>query len=220
MSVAIVRKLARFTGIPFSIAADEFRDLAKNSPTLLIIQLHRQSRLFPDIYYNWYGQHFTLIHDLENITMSGTLKSMWERCSTTHMRPGTKLPPGQSYLRPSQTVPCMDSQWTPACGSTKTGQQTSMKNPHQPNISSGSLGSSCHSVWILENHISHLSSLWVLQRLVPGRPETGSHLGYLTLLNTQSQLAWAQSLQAQVPGMIPGRKRRKERNTIVIGNQN
>ena len=33
------------------------------TPTLLLIHLHRKSQLFPDIYYNWYGTHFTLMHD-------------------------------------------------------------------------------------------------------------------------------------------------------------
>ena len=33
------------------------------TPTLLLIRLHRKSRLFPDIYYDRYRTHFTRMHD-------------------------------------------------------------------------------------------------------------------------------------------------------------
>ena len=44
-------------------AAEEFRDSASRTHCLLLVRLHRKSLLFSDIYYDRYGQHFTLMHD-------------------------------------------------------------------------------------------------------------------------------------------------------------
>ena len=63
VSVAIVRKPARYMAILFSTAADEFRDESEASPTLLLVQLHWDSRLFPDVYFDQYHHHFTIMHD-------------------------------------------------------------------------------------------------------------------------------------------------------------
>ena len=61
--VAIVRKPSHFTGIPFALVVAEFQETTKTTPTLLIVWLHCRSQLFPDIYYNRYQKHFTLMHD-------------------------------------------------------------------------------------------------------------------------------------------------------------
>ena len=63
VSVGVVWKPARYAAIPFTTAADEFRDDADDSPTLLLVWLHRHSRLFPDLYFDWYHQHFMVMHD-------------------------------------------------------------------------------------------------------------------------------------------------------------
>ena len=63
VSVGVVWKLARYAAIPFATAADEFRDDADDSPTLLLLRLHWHSRLFPDLYFDWYHQHFMVMHD-------------------------------------------------------------------------------------------------------------------------------------------------------------
>ena len=63
MSVGVVRKLAWYTVIPFASAADEFQDNSEDSPTLILVQLHWHSRLFPDLYFDQYHQHFTVMHD-------------------------------------------------------------------------------------------------------------------------------------------------------------
>ena len=64
MSVAVVRKLSRHDGLPLLTASEEFRDSANETThSLLLVRLHRKSLLFPDIYYDRYGQHFTLMHD-------------------------------------------------------------------------------------------------------------------------------------------------------------
>ena len=53
VSVTIVRKPARHLGLPFTAAAGEFWENEDETPTLLLIRLHRKSRLFPDIYNDW-----------------------------------------------------------------------------------------------------------------------------------------------------------------------
>ena len=60
--VGIVRKLARYVAIPFATAADEFRDDMDDSPTLLLVWLHWHSRLFLYLYFDWYHQHFMVMH--------------------------------------------------------------------------------------------------------------------------------------------------------------
>ena len=59
--VAIVWKPARYVAIPFSTAADEFRDDSKGFPTVLLVWLHWHFQLFPDVYR--YHQHITVMHD-------------------------------------------------------------------------------------------------------------------------------------------------------------
>ena len=63
VSVAIVQKPARNFGLPFVAAAEELREDVKMTPTLVLVWLHWKSLLFPDIYYDRCGTHFTLMHD-------------------------------------------------------------------------------------------------------------------------------------------------------------
>ena len=64
MSIAVVRKPSWHDGLPFVTAAEEFRESANETThSLLLVWLHRKSLLFPDIYYDRYGHHFTLMHD-------------------------------------------------------------------------------------------------------------------------------------------------------------
>ena len=63
MSVDVVRKPSWHDGLPFLTAAEEFQDGANETThSLLLVWLHRKSLLFPDIYYDQYGHHFTLMH--------------------------------------------------------------------------------------------------------------------------------------------------------------
>ena len=50
--VAVMQKLAWHSGLPFAAAEEELWGAAKRDP-----------QLFPDIYYDLYGTHFTLMHD-------------------------------------------------------------------------------------------------------------------------------------------------------------
>ena len=61
--VAIVQKPAQYVGLPFSTAADEFWEDVEVTPTLLLVRLHWHSELFPDVYFDWYHQHFILLPD-------------------------------------------------------------------------------------------------------------------------------------------------------------
>ena len=59
VSVTVVR----FAVVPFSSAADKFRQDFDYSPTLILVWLHCRSKLFPDVYFDQYNQHFTIMHD-------------------------------------------------------------------------------------------------------------------------------------------------------------
>ena len=63
VSVGLVQKLAWYAATLFAMAADEFRDDVDDSPTLLLVWLHWHSRLFPDLYFDQYHQHFMVMHD-------------------------------------------------------------------------------------------------------------------------------------------------------------
>ena len=63
VSVVVVRKSARFAAIPFASAADEFHQDSNDSPTLILVWLHWCLRLFLDVYFDQYNQHFTVMHD-------------------------------------------------------------------------------------------------------------------------------------------------------------
>ena len=63
VSVGVVQKSARYAAIPFAMAADEFQDNVEDSPTPLLVWLHRHLRLFLDLYIDWYHQYFTVMHD-------------------------------------------------------------------------------------------------------------------------------------------------------------
>ena len=63
MLVTVVQKPARHLGLPFTAAAGKFRENEDETPTLLLVRLHRKSRLFLDIYYDQYRTHFTIMHD-------------------------------------------------------------------------------------------------------------------------------------------------------------
>ena len=93
VSVGVVGKLAWYAVIPFTTAADEFRDDVEDSPTLLLAWLHRHLRLFPDLYFDWYHQHFTVMHDSGCPSTSVTPKGLWVPCCITHSQRGISLLP-------------------------------------------------------------------------------------------------------------------------------
>ena len=91
--VGVVRKPARYTAIPFASAADEFRDDLEVSPTLILVRLYRHLRLFLDLYFDGYHQHFTVMHDSGMPFSVGHPKGSWVPCCIMHSRPGISLLP-------------------------------------------------------------------------------------------------------------------------------
>ena len=83
------------------------------TPTLLLVRLHRKSLLFPDIYYNWCGTHFTLMHDTGKGYNIGDpqkfLRALLQNAITSGKDPSpkAKLPP--AYLNLLVTSSLIDS---------------------------------------------------------------------------------------------------------------
>ena len=113
MSVAVVRKLAWHSRLPFAAAVEELRDTAEMTPTLLLVRLHRKSLLYPDIYYDRCGTHFTLMHDTGKGYCVGHpqkfLRALLQNAVTSGKDPSpkAKLPP--VYLDLPATSPLIDS---------------------------------------------------------------------------------------------------------------
>ena len=113
MSVAVVRKSARHPRLPFAAAAEELRDDTEMTPMLVLIRLHRKSLLFPDIYYDQCGTHFTLMHDTGKGYNVGHpqkfLGALLQNAITSGKDPSlkAKLPP--AYLDLPTTSPLINS---------------------------------------------------------------------------------------------------------------
>ena len=95
-------------------AAEEFWDSAnKTTHSLLLVQLHRKSLLFPDINYDRYGHHFTLMHDTGNgynvgdpqVFLRAQLHNAYS--SRKGLSPKSKLPP--AFLDRPAGHPLVDS---------------------------------------------------------------------------------------------------------------
>ena len=114
ISVAVVRKPSRHDGLPFATAAEELRDSANETThSLLLVRLHRKSLLFPDIYYDRYGHHFTLMHNTgkgynvgdPQVFLRGQLHNAYT--SGKGPSPKAKLPP--AFLDRPAGHPLIDS---------------------------------------------------------------------------------------------------------------
>ena len=113
MSVAVVRKPARHFRLPFTAAAEELRDDAKMTPTLVLVRLHRKSLLFLDIYYDRCGIHFTLMHDTGkgyNVEdPQKFLEALLQNAITSGKDPSPKAKLLPAYLDLPATSPLIDS---------------------------------------------------------------------------------------------------------------
>ena len=95
------------------------------TPTLLLVRLHPKSRLFPDIYYDWYRTHFTLMHNMGKGYNVGDpqkfLRALLHNAFTSgkNLSPKAKLP--LAYLDMLATSPLIESctreyrDWTEEC---------------------------------------------------------------------------------------------------------
>ena len=113
MSVAVVRKPTRHLRLPFAAAAEELRDDAEMTPTLILVRLHRKSLLYPDIYYDWCGTHFTLMHDTGKGYSVGHpqkfLGALLQNAVTSGKDPSLKAKLLPAYLDLLATSPLIDS---------------------------------------------------------------------------------------------------------------
>ena len=113
MSVAIVWKPARHFGLPLAAAVGELRDDAEMTPTLLLIRLHWKSRLFPDIYYDRYRTHFTLMHNTGkgyNVEdPQKFLAALLHNAFTSGKNPSPKAKLPLAYLDMPATSPLIES---------------------------------------------------------------------------------------------------------------
>ena len=137
VSVAVMRKLAWHHGLPFIAAAGELRDDAEMTPTLLLVRLHRKSLLFLDIYYDWCGTHFTLMHDTGKGYNVGDpqkfLGALLQNAFTSGKDPSpkAKLPP--AYLNLPATSSLIDSctrkyrDWMQECPAPEGGERPAPK---------------------------------------------------------------------------------------------
>ena len=112
MLVAVVRKPARHFRLPFTAAVEELREDAEMTTTLLLVQLHWKSLLFPDIYYDRCATHFTLMHDTGKGYVGDPQKllgALLQNAVTSRKDPSpkAKLPP--AYLDLPATSPLIDS---------------------------------------------------------------------------------------------------------------
>ena len=114
MSVTVVRKPSRHDGLPFLTAAEEFRDSANETThSLLLVWLHRKSLLFPDIYYDRYGHHFTLMHDTGKGYNVGDpqvfLRALLHNAYTSGKGPSPKAKLPRAFLDRPAEHPLIDS---------------------------------------------------------------------------------------------------------------
>ena len=113
MLVAVVRKPARHFGLPFTAAAEELREDAEMTTTLLLVQLHWKSLLFPDIYYDRCATHFTLMHDTGKGYNVGDpqkfLGALLQNAVTSRKDPSPKAKLLPVYLDLPATSPLIDS---------------------------------------------------------------------------------------------------------------
>ena len=149
MSVAVVRKPSWYEELPFVTAAEEFRDSANETThSLLLVRLHRKSLLFPDIYYDRYGHHFTLMHDTSKGYSVGDLQvflgAQLHNAYTSRKGPSPKAKLLPAFLDRPAGHPLVDSctreyrDWTkdfPALAGSKTTLEEHfvwLSTSHQP----------------------------------------------------------------------------------------
>ena len=113
VSVAVVQKSAQHPRLPFAAAAEELRDDTEMTPMLVLVCLHQKSLLFPDIYYDQCGTHFTLMHDTGKGYNVGHpqkfLRALLQNAITSGKDPSLKAKLLPAYLDLPTTSPLINS---------------------------------------------------------------------------------------------------------------
>ena len=103
VSVAVVRKPAQMTAMAFEQAAAELQNDTERTSTLLLVRLHRNSDMFPDVYYKDRGIHFALVYDTgENFNYGSALRFTGAELLSAYnpgkqFSPRAKLPPSWRF---------------------------------------------------------------------------------------------------------------------------
>ena len=221
VSVAVVRKPGWHLGLPFTAAMEEFRDNVDETPTLLLIWLHRKSWLFPDIYYDQYRTHFTIMHDTGKGYNVGDpqkfLEALLHNAFTSGKTPSLKaklLPyldmPGASSLIESCTREYRD--WTED-GLTPDGEEHSPLEEHFVLLSKDYMpyNNNLGSPFVPPDFTVGLPHLYGTGPIRPGSP-LGSWIRR-TVLNLPAQSQ--HSSPVPVPWMRVNGRRKRRRNTVV-----
>ena len=209
---------------------EELWDDAEMTPTLLLVRLHRKSRLFPDIYYNRYGTHFTLMHDMGKGYNVGDpqkfLGALLHNAFTSGKNPSpkAKLPP--AYLDMPATSPLIESctreyrDWTEECP-TPEGAPDEHPALEEHALSGiciqGLYGTGLRDLMIRGRHSYPRISLWDYHPYGTGPIGLGSPLGSWIQRNAPNQsIRFWWTPPEPAPWMRGRRRKRRKRRNIVI----
>ena len=130
VSVAVVHKPAQKSAMAFEQAALELKSELERTSTLLLVWLHRDSDMFPDVYYKDRGSHFALVYDTgENYNYGSTLRFTGAELLGAYnlgkqFSPRAKLPPSWRFnsegTHPVESCSREYKDWTTGCKGVKS----------------------------------------------------------------------------------------------------
>ena len=103
VSVAVVRKPAQKSAMSFEQAAFGLKSEPERTATLMLVRLHRESDMFPDVYYKDRGNHFALMYDTgEDYNYGSALRFTGAELLSAYdpgkqFSPRAKLPPSWRF---------------------------------------------------------------------------------------------------------------------------
>ena len=103
VSVTVVRKPAQKSAMTFEQAVIELKNQSERASMLLLVRLHRDSDMFPDVYYHDRGRHFALVYDTgEDFNCGSTLRFTGAELLGAYdpgkkFSPRAKLPPSWRF---------------------------------------------------------------------------------------------------------------------------
>ena len=201
LSVAMIRKPACLAGIPFTSAAEEFSDPTKKESILLLVQLHCHSQLFLDIYFDWYGSHFTMMHvSSVQYNVGHPQKYVGALLHNAYEAWGKTKSQRLNFLQSLLTTTYTSSLLISVRSCTRIGPQGSGKELYRLNTSSFYQRRLCRSALTPGNHTFRRISHWALQMLVTGWHGPERCPGFWIPKNILSWSTQALTLLAQCSG--------------------